>query len=335
MIAGEVAAAGLVMGGLMIFLAFSGGVDQINRHIPKAVVRGIQLGVGLKLAAKGLTWILALPVAGSDSILTAIAAGAVLLILLFRKKPAALLVFLSGFLLLYLGRPDAFESVGIAFPAFSLSLPGQSDWIGGLLRGALPQAPLTILNSVIAVCALSSDYFPGRGIAPRRMAASVGLMNLLCAPLGGIPMCHGAGGLAAQYRFGARTGGSVIMLGGLKVLAGLMFGGALLGILSAYPHAILGPMLIFAGIELAKAARDVLWNNGTLVAGVTAIFILGVDTGVGFLVGLGTALAMSAYKRAHQRLRRDYGTAAYYRPEESWKDNPADRVAAGVHHPGS
>ena len=101
--------------------------------------------------------------------------------------------------------------------------------------------PLTILNSVVALCALSSEYFPGKGVGPRKVAVSVGLMNLLCVPLGGIPMCHGAGGLAAQYRFGARTGGSVLILGFLKIMIGVCFGGALLGLLQSYPVAVLGP----------------------------------------------------------------------------------------------
>ena len=90
------------------------------------------------------------------------------------------------------------------------------------------------------------------------MAVSVGLMNLVCSPFGGIPMCHGSGGLAAQYRFGARTGGSVVILGLAKIAVGFAFGGALLGLLGAYPYGILGPMLVFAGIELARYGQQAI-----------------------------------------------------------------------------
>ena len=119
-------------------------------------------------------------------------------------------------------------------------------------------------------------------------------MNLLCVPLGGIPMCHGAGGLAAQHRFGARTGGSVILLGTLKITIGFLFGGALLGLLQSYPMAILGPMLIFAGVELARSSKDVFGEpKGLSVALITAIFILGVNTLAGFFAGLGVSMVYS------------------------------------------
>ena len=168
------------------------------------------------------------------------------------------------------------------------------------MKGALPQIPLTLLNSVIALCALSSQYFPGRGVQPRKVAISVGLMNLFCVPLGGIPMCHGSGGLAAQYHFGARTGSSVIILGTLKIIVGFLFGGALLGLLQSYPMAILGAMLIFAGIELAKSSKkDIDDTQGLTVVLITAIFILGINTFVGFLAGFGisTIYAMQSGRK--------------------------------------
>ena len=128
-------------------------------------------------------------------------------------------------------------------------------------------------------------------------------------------MCHGAGGLAAQYRFGARTGGSVVMLGLLKVMAGLLFGGALLGLLQSYPIAVLGPMLIFAGIELAKSAKEVTEHaNEFIIALVTAGFILGVNVWVGFLAGCGAFLVYKFIKRSQKLflLSSFWGTALRY-----------------------
>ena len=292
----EMVAAGLLMGVLM--LALSGVIGRINHFIPKAIVRGIQLGVGLKLAVKGAAWVGELSLVGWDSILSAVLVAGFLLIMLTSKKPVLVLVFLLGFVLQYLEQGKAFAPQAMTLTEFGIHWPADSAWMPGLLRGTLPQLPLTLLNSVIAVCALSADYFPGKGVAPRKVAASVGLMNILCVPFGGIPMCHGAGGLAAQYCFGARTGASVVMLGLCKVAVGVVFGGALLSLLQSYPMAILGPMLIFAGIELARSAKDVIDNNGDLiVALITAIFILGVNTWVGFLAGCGVVTIMRIYKR--------------------------------------
>jgi MFS superfamily sulfate permease-like transporter len=286
----ELVAAGILMG--LVFLLFAGFVDQINRFIPKPVVRGIQLGIGLKLAIKGAGWVSGLALIGWDSIFLAIVVFITLLTLANRKLPMLLYIFLLGFVFLYLKQPNVFSAWSVSWPNFYWHWPSQSAWSGGFLRGALPQLPLSLLNSVVALCALSSEYFPGRGVQPRKISASVGLMNLICVPLGGIPMCHGAGGLAAQYRFGARTGGSVILLGALKIIAGFIFGGALFGLLQSYPMAVLGPMLIFAGIELARSSRDITGDKKALmIALVTAVFIISVNTLAGFCAGAGVSAA--------------------------------------------
>jgi MFS superfamily sulfate permease-like transporter len=283
---GELMASGIVTGVILLALGLTGTIGAIDRWIPRPLVRGIQLGVGLKLAATGIGWVHALPFWGWDGIGIAIVAALLLLWMAVRRRSGLIFLFCAGFILILLGDPKAFEGVGLAISGFHLGWPAASDWQAGLLRGAVPQLPLTVLNSVIAVCALSSDYFPGRGISPKRMAVSVGLMNLVCSPFGAIPMCHGAGGLAAQYRFGARTGGSVIMLGLVKILVGIGFGSALLGLLGSYPNAILGPMLVFAGIELARACADAVDEPVSLsVLLVTAAAIIGSNTFIGFAVG--------------------------------------------------
>ncbi len=294
---GEVAAAGLVMGALMLALALTGLMDAINRVVPREVVMGIQIGVGLKLAAKGVGWLLDLPLAGADSVFMALAVGGVLLLLLWRKWPAALLVFLFGMVLLAVARPEVYAGLTGGLPSVALIWPGGGDWLGGLIKAALPQAPLTVLNSVVAVCALSAAYFPAQGVPPARMAASVGLMNLLCAPLGGVPMCHGSGGLAAQYAFGARTGGSVVMLGTAKAAAGLALGSSLGQLVHAYPAAVLAPLLVLAGVELARAGRASapnLWAVPLL----TAACILVGNTGLGALAGCLAVAARGIWRSA-------------------------------------
>lgn len=282
----EISAAGIGMGILLIILSFF--IDKVVRFVPKAVVRGIQLGIGAKLALRALQGLARLPAGGWDSLLTA--SGVILLLFLFsgRRQPVLLYVFLLGFFIQYTQSPEVFSSVGWRPPRLDFAWPAGPAWIKGLLRGALPQLPLTLLNSVVAVCALSRDYFSGRGIPPKKMAMSVGWMNLVCIPFGGIPMCHGAGGLSAQYRFGARTGASVIMLGLLKILVGLSLGHVLLGLLQTYPAAILNSMLIFAGVELSLACRDVCHcgdKAGMWTCLVTAFFIIALGTGMGFLIG--------------------------------------------------
>lgn len=190
------------------------------------------------------------------------------------------------------------------------------------LSMALGQLPLTTLNSIIAVSALASDLFPrgsypqlyddepvsmpgawreddtedsgqeGEGPVPLTpLSLSVSLMNLVSAPFGCMPLCHGSGGLAAQHRYGARSGTSIIFLGSIKLLLGLFSPGAgLLRIVYKFPKAFLGVMVLGAGVELARVGvRSVEGSEeDRVVMLMTAGTILAFrNDGVGFLAGMG------------------------------------------------
>ena len=211
--------------------------------------------------------------------------------LFFSKKfPGALVVFAIGFVFLFLRSPDILKGF-----SYELSIPkfialSKDDFISGTLRAAIPQIPLTTLNSVIAVCALSWDLFPKKGASPRRMATSVGLMNLIGCWFGAMPMCHGSGGLAAQYSFGARTGGSIVFLGIIKMIIGFFFGAYAIKLLSVYPLSVLGVLLTFSGLELAMTSRDVKARSDMFVMLLTAGVIIAFhSTAIGFVVGLALA----------------------------------------------
>lgn len=134
---------------------------------------------------------------------------------------------------------------------------------------AVAQLPLTLLNSVVAVSALAAELLPQLP-APSvtELGVSVGVMNLAGCWVGAMPVCHGAGGLAAQYRFGARSGASIILLGLFKMLLGVVFGETLLDLLMHFPMCLLGVMVIAAGLELAMVGQSVnrgasdLWEAG-------------------------------------------------------------------------
>jgi len=284
---GEIAASGFAAGLVILILGLSGLVSWAERVVPRPVVRGIQLGVGVKLAWKGVAMVAPLAWTALDGRITAIIAGAIVLIASRTQRfPTALVIFTAGLVLLFIEAPSVLTGVSYGWSGPSLVLPDLAAWKTGFLMGTLPQLPLTLLNSVIAVCALSEDLYPGRGIKTKPMAVSVGLMNVGACLFGAMPACHGSGGLAGQHRFGARTGGSVVMLGGVKVILGVAAGTAALTVLAAYPAAILGVLLIFAGVELAKPARECKERSAFFIALATAAGIILVDTLVGFLAGL-------------------------------------------------
>ncbi|MBI2846998.1 MAG: sulfate transporter [Chloroflexi bacterium] len=285
----EILAAGIVTSFIILVLGATGLISWIGNRVPKAVVRGLQLGIGLQLAIVGLKMISGThQVWGADSITMGILGGLLVLLLLFsRRLPGALILFAFGLVLLTLKSPGVWKAIGLTPSLPQLIIPGLQDFWTGAWKAAVPQIPLTMLNSVLAVSALSWDLFPKRGANIRPVAISVGLMNLIGCWFGAMPMCHGAGGLAGQYRFGARTGGSVVFLGAFKVLLGVLFGAAVVALMVVYPKSILGVLLIFSSVELALVVRDMHTRAEYFIVLATTAPILAMQsTGIGFLVGL-------------------------------------------------
>ena len=104
-------------------------------------------------------------------------------------------------------------------------------------------------------------------------------MNLVGTSLGGIPMCHGAGGMAGHVRFGVRTGGSLVFVG-------LFLADPAATLFQLFPTSVLGAILFFGGLELAAGSHGSgLDKNDRYVLLVTA----GVskwNMGAGYLAGL-------------------------------------------------
>jgi MFS superfamily sulfate permease-like transporter len=288
----EILAAGIVVSAIVFMLGVTNLIVFLNRHIPLSVVRGLQLGLGLLLIIKGIKMVTNTnTIFGLDSIAVGAFCGLLVLFLFFSKKfPGALVIFAIGFIFLFLRTPDILKGF-----SYELSIPkfvalNADDFISGTFRAAIPQIPLTTLNSVIAVCALSWDLFPKKGADVKRVSTSVGLMNLIGCWFGAMPMCHGAGGLAGQYRFGARTGGSIAILGIVKMIIGFFFGAYAIKLLSVYPLSVLGVLLTFSGIELAMTSRDIKTRSDMFVMLLTAAVIIAFhSTAIGFIVGLAIA----------------------------------------------
>ncbi len=288
----EILAAGLVTSAVIFGLGVTGLIEWVNRVVPFSVVRGLQLGLGLQLLINGIDMVAKTGTAQwADSIYIGLGCALLILLLFFhRRVPGALVVFALGLALVAVIAPEVWRNVhlGLSLPPFTV--PSLLDFETAAVRAAIPQIPLTTLNSVIAVCALSWDLFPDRGVTPKRVATSVGLMNLVGCWFGAMPMCHGAGGLAGQHRFGARTGGSVVALGLVKMLLGLTCGAAAFALMSVYPRSVLGTLLVFSGMELALVTSDVKVRTDAFVMLLTASVILALkNTAVGFVIGLALA----------------------------------------------
>lgn len=281
----ETSGAGLFVAGVIGLASVTGLLKWAGRIVPIPIVKGIQVGAGLSLVlSAGSTLLQPLgwtsPSAG-DNLIWALLAFLLLLATVSTSKsakglsriPYALLMFALGliialFALLRTGADNLTPSfISIWRP--HTYLPSPADFRTGALTAGLGQVPLTTLNSIIAVTHLSADLLPAQPIpSETSIGMSVAAMNLVGCWFGAMPVCHGSGGLAAQHRFGARSGASIIFLGTIKLVLGLFVGEEwLVGVLSRFPHALLGVMVIAAGVELARVgeslnvdARD-LWEG--------------------------------------------------------------------------
>ena len=303
----KVSAATLYGGGFAIglgvlALAASGLLGWLARAIPVAVVRGVQFGLGLQLAL----------LAGRDFVSKgggpgyALAAVAFVLVILLwdhRRWPAALAVIGLG--LAYAAVFDLDwtalgSGVGLQLP--QPRLPAWADVWTGLLVLALPQLPLSLGNSIFATERLAKDLFPDRAPSVRKLGFTYSLMNLAAPLFGGVPVCHGSGGMAGHYSFGARTGGSVIIYGACFVVAGLLFSGSFNQLVRLFPKSILGVLLFFEGLALLRHVRDAGLSRSdwfvTFVVGLMAFTLPN-----GYVVGLVTGWALHAIMKKHERLR--------------------------------
>lgn len=283
--AGVLYGGGLAIGVTMLILSASGLLEWINRAVPKPVVRGIQCGLGLQLAGIALKEFV--PSDGRAGWWLACAGFVITLLLIGRRRvPAAVILVGLGVAYAFAFKLSGSTLLGAA--GFHLPVwhqPNLPDVWTGFLLLALPQIPLSIANSVLATRQLIEDLFPEKQITARRIGWTYSLMNLVNPFLGGIPTCHGSGGMAGHFAFGGRTGGSVLLYGAMYVVLGLFFGPGFQTVIHVFPLPILGVLLLFEAITLLALLRD--------LAGSAPDFLLAVVVGVvassvpyGYLAGL-------------------------------------------------
>jgi hypothetical protein len=277
--------AGLMIGLLMLGISASGGLDRLARAIPPCVTRGLQAGLGCALARtaaglvgrEGSTWGWAV----------ALAALAVLVGLRRHARlPGALLVVGAAVAWTALFRLDwSAVAAGVGFRAPG-PIPWPLDrWPAALELLVLPQLPLSLGNSVIATQQTARDLFPARPFTLRRLGLTYAGINLLVPWLGGIPVCHGCGGLAGNHALGARSGGAVVIYGALFVAAGLLGSGLFTTLVHAFPPAVLGATLLSEAAVLLLLLRDLRPAPAALLlaAGVAALCVFAPQ---GYLTGL-------------------------------------------------
>lgn len=278
-------ASGLTTGLFWLVIGLTGTIRFVSVVATKPVVRGIILGLGMSFIVEGIHRMVGSPV------LSGIALTVTFLLLGNPKIPAMFVLLLLGVVAAVINKPElltelAHINIGFRLPEFGLHKIAWDDIVTGTLLFTLPQIPLTLGNAVVAITAENNELFPDRPVTERTMCISQGIMNLVSPIFGGVPMCHGAGGMAGHVRFGARTGGSLVILGSIVIAIALFFSQSVAVIFKMFPPAILGVILFLAGAELAVSVRDIGNRRSSFYVMVVVAGFAMWHMGVAFLVGV-------------------------------------------------
>lgn len=285
-------ASGLGLGITWFILVFSGLLRKVIELTPLFVVRGIQLALGVMLAWEGLKMMRPVPLLGIVAIVIVLALRE------NRYAPAAIVLMLLG-VGIVAWRGELGRSLDLAFTLPPLTIPRLDEVGQAILLAGLAQIPLSITNAVIATAALICDYFPEKAVSERKLMLNMGIMNVVGAFFGGMPMCHGAGGLAGQYYFGARTGGASILEGLIEVSLGLFLSKSVANLLKAFPMPLVGGMMLLVGIELGKVVVKLRGWKLWLALFTAAVSVI-TNMAVGFVLGL--AVAYLVRELEHRRM---------------------------------
>lgn len=247
-------ASGLFSGGVWLAMGLSGAVTWIARLTSRPIVHGLVVGLGLSFILEGVKLM-------QGDYLVGVVAGVLAFALLSHVRIPAMLILLAFGAAVAITRDPRIlaELAGVSLhfrlPTFPLGSLRWDDVVTGVLVLGLPQAALTLGNAIVATVEENNALFPDRRTTVRMVAIDHGVMNLVGASLGGVPMCHGAGGMAGHVRFGARTGGALVILGSLLLAAGLFLADSIGLVLRLIPPAVLGVILSFGGLELAAGVQ--------------------------------------------------------------------------------
>lgn len=264
---GQIRAAAWWMAAILIVFGTTRIADRLSDVFPRFLIHVLQLNLGIMMVRTGTKFLLSYP-----TILANVMPGA---------HQAAGHVADTGW------------------------LPSMFDFRSALVLLVLPQLPLTVGNAMLATRDCALNYFGDKGkrVTPSRLAVTMGIGNVAAALVGGMPICHGAGGMTAHYRLGARTGAACMIIGSLLLIAGALEGNSAAALLSMMPAAILGILLAYVGVRHALLAQE-SFRTPAMAAVMIISGIAGWFSG-NILVSFGVGLAVNFLLTTLLRPRKD------------------------------
>lgn len=274
-------ASGFGLGLIWLVLVFTGLLRRLLKITPPYIVTAIQLALGVLLGWQAFEWMLPAPLLGL------VAIAIVLILRENRYAPASIILMVLGVVIMAWNGdlPDTWD-LSLTLPPLTIPRPGDV-WEAMLLAG-FAQIPLSITNAVIAPAALIREYFPEKAVGEDKLMLNMGFMNIAASFFGGMPMCHGASGLAGQHYFGARTGGTPIIEGVIEVAIGLFLSQSIADVMAAFPMPLIAGMMLLVSVELAKPVIELRGWKLALAVGTAALCVV-TNMAVGFVGGLAAA----------------------------------------------
>ena len=282
-------ASGFGLGLIWLILVVTGLLRKLLDITPPAIVVAIQLALGVTLAWQAVQWMLPAPLLG------VLAIAIVLILRENRYAPAAIVLMVLGVAIMaWQGKLPSSWDLSLTLPP--LTVPRLNDVWQAMLLAGFAQIPLSITNAVIAPAALIREYFPDKAVSEQKLMLNMGVMNIAASFFAGMPVCHGAGGLAGQHYFGARTGGTPIIEGVIEVAIGLFLSQSIAEVMAGFPMPLIAGMMLLVSVELARPVIKLRgWELG-LAAGTAALCVV-TNMAVGFIGGLAAAHLVRALKR--------------------------------------
>jgi hypothetical protein len=267
-------------GVVWVLLACTPALRWLARAVPGFVSQGVQLALAAILTVEAVRLL------SGDAELAA-AALLLMVLSLWMRLTALTLTFLLALLVM---PASAFElRFEPSLPA--VTVPGVPEISAAMLAGGFAQLPLTLANAIFSTVALLIVYFPNRPVTTAQLGVSTGLLNVGAGLLGGAPLCHGAGGLAAQHLYGARTVWKNIIEASAALAIGLFFASSVRPALEAFPLPLLGGLLLLVAVELLGASRGLHGWRSWIALFIVAVTLL-TNIGIAFLLGLAVTYAV-------------------------------------------
>lgn len=278
--AGDVRIAGLGIGLFCVTLALL-PVDRLEKKFPRHIIHGIQFSLGILLLLKGIEWTW-----GEGSMISLVAMGLFVPAAIFIQSRVAIPIL--G-IIAVLGVVSGVWLGGHA-SAVSGIMPKTGIHANIVIALLLPQLALTLTNSVIGTYDTAHRYFGAEAsrVTLKKLLMSIGLGNVLASFAGGLPFCHGSGGLTAHVKAGAKNYSMNLYIGGFLLVLVVISTVFKMDMIPHYPVLLMAALVSITGWYHMRLAED-SWavpDLRLIIIAMGAIVLLTQNMLYGLLIGI-------------------------------------------------